>query len=91
MKFFSLEVSPETLNKKTIDDFIALVSEQNHQPVFVYDSDGARAGTLWYLHFRLGQKAPDDEARRQARVLGLNEDREGTHREMWNAAQKFID
>jgi protein tyrosine phosphatase (PTP) superfamily phosphohydrolase (DUF442 family) len=89
MRFFSLEVSPETLNKNTVDDFSALVSAQNNQPLFVYDSDGARAGTLWYLHFRLGQKATAEEARRQARVLGLREDREGTHREMWNAAQKF--
>ena len=90
MKFFSLEVSPQTLNKITVDDFIALVGEQNNQPLFVYDADGSRAGSLWYLYFRVGQKAADDEARRQARVLGLREDRDGAHREMWSAARQFL-
>ncbi len=37
------------------------------------------------------KKARDEEARRQARVLGLREDRDGFHREMWTAAQKISD
>ena len=84
MKFYSLEVSPESLNRKLVEDFIALVSEQAHQPVFVYDTDGARAGPMWYLHFRIGQKAGDEKSRQQARVLGLREDGP-----MWEAAVKY--
>jgi protein tyrosine phosphatase (PTP) superfamily phosphohydrolase (DUF442 family) len=91
MRFYSLEVSPPALNKKLVDDFIALVSEQANQPVFVYDSDGSRAGPMWYLHFRIAQKSGDEKSRQQARVLGLREDRAGAHQEMWEAAQKFLD
>jgi protein tyrosine phosphatase (PTP) superfamily phosphohydrolase (DUF442 family) len=90
MKFFSLEVSPQALNKKLVDDFFALVGEQGNQPLFVYDSDGSRAGAMWYLHFRVAQMASDAEARKQAHVLGLRHEREGMQRDMWEAAQKYL-
>jgi protein tyrosine phosphatase (PTP) superfamily phosphohydrolase (DUF442 family) len=84
MKFYSLEISPEALNKKLVEDFIAIVSDQANQPVFAYDTDGERSGAMWFLHFRIGQKAGDENSRRQARVLGLRE--QGA---MWDAAQKY--
>jgi protein tyrosine phosphatase (PTP) superfamily phosphohydrolase (DUF442 family) len=89
MKYFSLEISPQTLSKTLANEFSSLVTEQGNRPVFVYDSDGARAGAMWYLHFRLGQKASDDDARTQARALGLRENRNGLHQEMWDAARKL--
>jgi protein tyrosine phosphatase (PTP) superfamily phosphohydrolase (DUF442 family) len=91
MKFYSLEVSPQALTRKLVDDFSAAVGEQANQPVFAYDTDGSRVGALWYLHFRIAQKASDETARKQARVLGLHEDRAGASREMWEAVQKFLD
>jgi protein tyrosine phosphatase (PTP) superfamily phosphohydrolase (DUF442 family) len=90
MKFIALEVSALTLNKKVIDEFNRLVGDAGLQPLFVYDRDGALAGSLWYLHFRLTQGASDEKARQQANPLGLREDRDGLHRDMWLAVQKYL-
>jgi protein tyrosine phosphatase (PTP) superfamily phosphohydrolase (DUF442 family) len=91
MKFYSLEVSPQALTRKLVDDFSAVVGDPANQPVFAYDTDGSRVGALWYLHFRIAQKASDETARKQARVLGLHEDRAGASREMWEAVQRVLD
>jgi protein tyrosine phosphatase (PTP) superfamily phosphohydrolase (DUF442 family) len=90
MKFIAMEVSSVTLSQKIIDEFNRIVGDSAGLPLFVYDTDGSLTGGLWYVHFRLTQGASDDEARKHARRLGLREDGEGGHREMWQAAQKFM-
>jgi protein tyrosine phosphatase (PTP) superfamily phosphohydrolase (DUF442 family) len=90
MKFVVLEVSAQTLNQKTLEEFNRVVTESGNQPLFVYDRDGGLACNLWYLQFRLAQDVGHDQALQQAKALGLREDREGTHRDMWLAAQKFL-
>jgi protein tyrosine phosphatase (PTP) superfamily phosphohydrolase (DUF442 family) len=90
MKYLSVEVSPETLSAAVVEEFNRLVSDPAHQPLYVYDQDGALAGTLWFLHFRSADSASDDSARSRAASLGLREDREGAHRAMWQAAQQLV-
>jgi protein tyrosine phosphatase (PTP) superfamily phosphohydrolase (DUF442 family) len=90
LKYMSIEVSPSLLTKETVDEFIKLVRDPQQQPLFVYDRDGALAGGLWYLWFRLAEEAPDDVARIRARTLGLREDRDGAHRDMWQSTQKYL-
>lgn len=90
MRYLTLEVSPETLSRKTVDDFNRLVSDASSYPLFVYDRDGALAGALWYLYFRLVEHDTDETARVRAARLGLREDREGAHRSMWLAVQKLL-
>jgi protein tyrosine phosphatase (PTP) superfamily phosphohydrolase (DUF442 family) len=90
LKYSSFEVSPNLLAKETVDEFFKLLRDPEQQPVFVYDRDGALTGGLWYLWFRLVEEAPADVARIRARSLGLREDREGAHRDMWQTAQKYL-
>jgi protein tyrosine phosphatase (PTP) superfamily phosphohydrolase (DUF442 family) len=90
MKFVALQVSPQTLNQKVIDEFNRLVADSGQLPLFVYDRDGSLAGSLWYLHFRLTQDASDEKARRLAGPLGLRPEAEGLQREMWLAVQKYL-
>ena len=90
MKYASIEVTPRRLTKEIVQEFTRLVREKSTQPVFVYDRDGALAGSLWYLYFRTVEQFPDDVARIRASALGLREDREGAHRDMWLAAQKYV-
>lgn len=90
LKYVSLEVSPNLLGKETVDEFFKLLRDPQQQPVFVYDRDGALAGGLWYLWFRQIEEATDDVARIRARSLGLREDREGAHRDMWQTVQKYL-
>ncbi len=89
MVYVSLEVSPQ-LSRKTLDEFNKLVADAAGQPVFVYDRDGALAGSLWYLHFRTAEGAGAETARNRAAALGLREERAGLHREMWLRAHELL-
>lgn len=90
MKYVSLEVSPQTLHKMTVDEFNRIVRDAKGHPLFVYDQSGALAGGLWYLYFRTAEQLPDDASRIRAGALGLREDQAGGHRDMWQAAQKYL-
>jgi protein tyrosine phosphatase (PTP) superfamily phosphohydrolase (DUF442 family) len=89
MKYVSLEVSPATLSKQLMEDFNRIVANSTGQPLFVYDRDGSLAGAMWYLHFRTVEGSGDEVARIRAGAFGLREDREGAHREMWQAVRQF--
>jgi protein tyrosine phosphatase (PTP) superfamily phosphohydrolase (DUF442 family) len=90
MKYLSLEVSPQTLTKATVEEFSRIVRDTSSQPTFVYDRDGSLAGGLWYLYFRVALQLSDDVARVRAGSLGLREDSDGVRREMWLAIQKYL-
>ena len=90
LKYASIEIAPNLLTKETVDELFRILRDPQQQPVFVYDRDGALAGGVWYVWFRLIEEAPDDVARIRARTLGLREDRDGTHRDLWQAAQKYL-
>jgi protein tyrosine phosphatase (PTP) superfamily phosphohydrolase (DUF442 family) len=90
LTYLSLEVSPQTLNKAVADNFNRLVGDRANYPLFVYDRSGALAGGLWYLHYRTARNESDEAARIMARQLGLKEDRDGEHRDMWLAVQKYL-
>ncbi len=90
MKFVVLEVSPQTLNRQTLDEFVRLVEDAKVRPLFVYDRDGALAGGLWYLYYRVAERSSDEVARVRASALGLRDDQDGSHRDMWLAVQKLV-
>ena len=56
-------------------------------PLFVYDRDGALAGGLWYLHFRLSDQIPDDRRASGLRAWACarTEATGSSHRGMWLA------
>ena len=82
MKYFSIEVSPKTLTCAVVDDFNRIVDDTANHPLFVYDTDGGRAGGLWYLHFRTAEQDSDEVARIKAERLGLKTDASGAHLDM---------
>jgi len=89
MKYLSLELSPQTLNKQAVEDFARIVGDRTGQPLFVYDKDGALAGSLWYLQFRTTDRLGDEDARTRAGRLGLKADAP-EQRTLWLAIQKFL-
>lgn len=89
LTFLSLAVSPETLPQATAE-FDRTVSHKPNHPLFVYDSDGVRAGGLWYLYYRTVDGLADDAARRKAASLGLREDAQGEAAAMWLAIQQQL-
>lgn len=90
MKYQDLVVSPATLNRETVDRFSRLIGETALQPIFVFDRKGQLAGALWYLHFRLNDGLPEQEARRRAVRLGLDEDPRGENAELWLAINRIL-
>jgi len=90
LRYLTLEVSPATLSREIVDRFNALVTDDKNLPLFVYDKDGALAGGLWYLHYRLADRLSDEKAAAQAARLGFKQDQEDEHRTMWLAVQKFL-
>ena len=90
MKYVSLEVSPQNLSAALVESFNHLVSDTAVYPLFVYDRDGTVAGGLFYLYFRMVDRASDEAARAKAAQLGLPEDGNDAHKAMWLAVQKFL-
>ncbi len=92
LKYLTLEVSSEKLTKspEIVDEFNRLVADKANRPLFVYDRDGMLAGGLWYLHFRTVDRLSDEEALRKAAELGLKPDKDGPHRDMILAVQKYL-
>jgi protein tyrosine phosphatase (PTP) superfamily phosphohydrolase (DUF442 family) len=90
LKFESLEVSPQTLSRATVDQFSRLIGDKSRRPLFVYDKDSVLAGGLWYLHFRLTEKLTEAGARAKALRLGLREQQDGEQKLMWLAIQKLL-
>jgi protein tyrosine phosphatase (PTP) superfamily phosphohydrolase (DUF442 family) len=88
MAYLKLEVSPETLSGKVVDEFARIVSDKNNYPLFVYDKDGSLAGGLWYLYFR--DREEEEVARVRANTLGMRIQADGPHRELWLAIQKYL-
>jgi protein tyrosine phosphatase (PTP) superfamily phosphohydrolase (DUF442 family) len=91
LRYVGLEVSPRTLSRTVVEEFNHVVTDAASQPVFVYDKEGALAGGLWYLHFRIVESAGADEARAKATRLGLKDNGDGLHKEMWLAVQNYLD
>lgn len=91
LRYLSLEVSPQTLSRARLDQFNQIVADANNLPLFVYDKDGSLAGGLWYLHFRLAERATAEKAREEAERLGFKQNLSDAHFKMWLAVQNLLD
>jgi hypothetical protein len=89
MLYLGLSVSPANL-AQAVDEFNRTVSNRANEPLFVYDTDGLLAGSLWYLFFRTLDRLPDASARQKAATLGLKETTQGEAGAMWLAIQRYL-
>lgn len=89
LAFIAIPVEPTAL-KAGYGRFAETVGDAAKRPIYVFDDDGVRTGSLWYLHFRLVESLPDDAAQVKAAALGL---RDATGDEKTNfglAVQEFL-
>jgi protein tyrosine phosphatase (PTP) superfamily phosphohydrolase (DUF442 family) len=91
MKYRSLEIAPDKLDAKLMDEFNKIVAEPAHLPLFVYDSTGLRSGVMWYLHFRTADKMSDDRALERASQFGLRKTGSDEVVAFWIAIQKYFE
>jgi hypothetical protein len=55
------------------------------RPLYFFDSDGTRAGTLWYIRRVAVDRVNTEIARREAEDLGLN------NPDYWSAARSYLE
>jgi hypothetical protein len=91
MTFVAIEVDPRQLRRETVDAFFRLQRDPSAGKTFVYDLDGALAGPLWYLSYRLIDQDGHEVALIRARQLGLREEREGVYRDAWQTVRRFLE
>ena len=90
LKFVALPVSPETLAAAS-KVFAERLKDAASKPLYVYDLDGIRAGSLWYLHFRTIDLLADEPARIRAGTLGLQAPSTSDERKgYWLAIQDLL-
>ena len=90
LRYLSLEASPNTLSAAVVQEFNRIVADESDRPLFVYGTDGAVVGGLWYLYFRTAENTSDETAQSQAARLGLRPDEGGEQRTMWVAIQNYL-
>jgi protein tyrosine phosphatase (PTP) superfamily phosphohydrolase (DUF442 family) len=90
LRYLSLEVSPELLNRDLVEKFNRLVTDSANQPLFVYDQDGSLAGALWLLHIRLSEGVSEDKARLEAERLGFKPNGAGNFKAMSEAVNRYL-
>ncbi len=71
LNFVAIETTPETLDAAS-KQFDRTAADRLTRPAYVFADDAARAGAVWYLHFRAAGEG-DDVARLRAKALGLTE------------------
>lgn len=87
MKFVGLTVTPEALGQSA-PMFAEQLKDATSKPLYVFDLDGTRAGSLWYLHFRKVELLAHDVARIRANSLGLKDGTDSDlQKQFWLAIQ----
>ncbi len=90
LTFAAIAVSPQTLAEAG-KAFAAQLKDATAKPLFVYDLDGIRAGSLWYVQFRTVDLLGDDAARIRAGSLGLQDpEKSEEQKRYWIAIQDLL-
>jgi protein tyrosine phosphatase (PTP) superfamily phosphohydrolase (DUF442 family) len=84
LRYVALPISLKTIDRDHVDRFNFEVAAGEARPLFFFDSDGTRAGALWYIRRVATDRVDHQIARREAEELGL------TDKGYWAAAASFI-
>jgi protein tyrosine phosphatase (PTP) superfamily phosphohydrolase (DUF442 family) len=84
LRYVALPVNLKTIDRDHVDRFNFEVSVAEARPLFFFDSDGTRAGALWYIRRIANDRVDPQIARREAQQLGL------TDKSYWAAATSFV-
>ncbi len=84
-RYKSLPIVASRLSAENLARFNDEVTRPEGHPVYFFDTDGTRAGLLWYVHRLTIDKVDAQIASREAEELGLSD------KSAWVAASKFLD
>jgi protein tyrosine phosphatase (PTP) superfamily phosphohydrolase (DUF442 family) len=91
LRYVSIEVTPQTVDRITLERLQRILADEKNRPVYIYDRDGYLVGGLWYLRLRLIDGVDATKALEEARRLGLNPEQNANHRAMWNAVRQLAE
>ncbi len=89
LTFIAIPVTPATL-KASFSTFAETVGDRANRPAYVFDDNGLRTGSLWYLYFRTIESFSDDTAQVKAAPLGLRDAVAEDKTKFWLAVQDYL-
>jgi protein tyrosine phosphatase (PTP) superfamily phosphohydrolase (DUF442 family) len=84
LRYIALPINVKAIDRAHVDRFNFEVAAGEARPLFFFDSDGTRAGALWYIRRIANDRMDHQIARREAEGLGL------TDRGAWTAATNYV-
>jgi protein tyrosine phosphatase (PTP) superfamily phosphohydrolase (DUF442 family) len=84
LRYVALPISLKTIDRAHVDRFHFEIAAGEARPLFFFDSDGTRAGALWYIHRIANDRIDHQIARREAEEIGL------TDKNYWAAATNYV-
>jgi protein tyrosine phosphatase (PTP) superfamily phosphohydrolase (DUF442 family) len=80
----ALPISATTIDARHLEQFRGLLAQAGSRPLYFFDTDGARAAVLWYIHMVATQKVEPATAAREVEELGPHDPR------YWAAATAYL-
>ncbi len=85
LRYIALPVNLKSIDRAHVARFNFELAMSEARPLYFFDSDGTRAGTLWYIRRVAVDRVNTEIARREAEDLGLN------NPDYWSAARSCLE
>jgi len=71
LKYINLPFKGSAPDPKVADEFLNVVGDTTHQPLFIHCGTANRVGALWLIKRMLADKWPEEKALAEAKSIGL--------------------
>jgi uncharacterized protein (TIGR01244 family) len=71
LKYIHIPFNGAAPENKTVDDFLATISDKSNQPVFIHCASANRVGSVWLVKRVLQDGWPVEKATQEAKLIGL--------------------
>ena len=71
LKYIHIPFNTAAPENKTVDDFLATISDTSNQPVFIHCASANRVGAVWMVKRVLQDGWPVEKATQEAKLIGL--------------------
>jgi protein tyrosine phosphatase (PTP) superfamily phosphohydrolase (DUF442 family) len=84
LRYVALPIGVSSIDREHLDRFNFEIAAGEARPLYFFDSDGTRAGALWYIRRITSDRVDHQIARREAEELGLSD------QSYWSAVTRFV-
>ena len=72
LKYIHIPFNTAAPENKTVDDFLATISDKANQPVFIHCASANRVGAVWLVKRVIQDGWPVEKATQEAKLIGLS-------------------